>query len=89
VFTKRRARAQPTAGQETLLSIDVPNEGEVTCICGRVWFLTRHQEIVPSRGYINCRCGRMLVSWNSERTWTAEPSRDLPRRTGEGRDRMR
>ncbi|MHB8735247.1 MAG: hypothetical protein ACYC6M_08110 [Terriglobales bacterium] len=60
------------------MSVDVPSQGETTCVCGRVWDLTLHQEIVPDRSYINCRCGRILVSWNSVRTWTAELVHDLP-----------
>jgi hypothetical protein len=46
-------------------------EGEKTCLCGRVWLLSKRDVPQRDKDDISCTCGRVLVSWNGGCVWKA------------------
>jgi hypothetical protein len=47
-------------------------EGENTCECGLVWYLSKRKEPQRDKDSISCTCGQTLVSWNGGCVWKAE-----------------
>ena len=59
------------------MTVNSARRGEVTCKCGRKWYLDKRKLAMRDKDDVRCVCGEILAEWNGGVIWVATLVKDI------------